>query len=116
MIHVRAVSPTDTTPTLDATLAANPGVLNLIVMYGVARNPDGDAVEFDVIAADADEVLRGTRTLGVVERGSLYHRGRRRRAGPIGPARANDPHAPRALQLMPTWEAPGGQDPRQGGQ
>jgi uncharacterized hydrophobic protein (TIGR00271 family) len=48
VIHIRAVSPTDITPGLVASLSSRPGVLNLIVLGGVARNPDGDAVEFDV--------------------------------------------------------------------
>ncbi len=44
MIHIRAVSPEDITPSLVDALATNPGVVNLIVLEGAARNPDGDAV------------------------------------------------------------------------
>ena len=71
MIHVRAVSPTDLTPTLVASLTNRVGVLNLIVLAGVARNPDGDAVQFDVITADTNDVLRDMRQLGVAHRGSI---------------------------------------------
>ena len=102
MIHVRAVCPSDTTPSLDAALAANPGVLNLVVIHGAARNPDGDAVEFDVIAADANEVLAAIRALGVVERGSLILDDVG--AELSGRASAAEAHAPRAIRLMPTWE------------
>ena len=48
MIHIRAVSPTDVTPRLVESLGANDGVLNLVVLEGVARNPDGDSLQFDV--------------------------------------------------------------------
>jgi hypothetical protein len=44
MIHIRAVSPTDVTPRLVDTLLGDPGVLDLVVLEGVARGPDGDEV------------------------------------------------------------------------
>ncbi len=102
MIHVRAVSPPDTTPALVASLTSNSGVLNLVVLDGVARNPDGDAVQFDVIAAAANEVLAHLRELGLVQRGSIIIEG-------VGAElsdriREAELHAPRALRLMPTWE------------
>ena len=71
MIHIRAVSPPDTTPRLVASLERNSGVLNLIVLQGVVRNPDGDAVQFDVINAQANEVVLELRTLGVDRIGSI---------------------------------------------
>ena len=51
MIHIRAISPTDVTPRLVESLGANDGVVNLVVLEGVARNPDGDSLQFDVIGA-----------------------------------------------------------------
>ena len=63
MIHIRAVSPTDVTPRLLESLGANDGVVNLVVLAGVARNPDGDSVQFDVIAAEANRVLDELRDL-----------------------------------------------------
>jgi uncharacterized hydrophobic protein (TIGR00271 family) len=71
MIHVRAVSPSDVTPSLVQTLLANPGVLDVVVVEGAARDPDGDAVQFDVIAAEANSVLRELRRLEVDRRGSI---------------------------------------------
>ncbi len=71
MIHVRAVSPPEITPALVMSLSSKPGVLNMIVLDGVARKPDGDAVLFDVVTADANEVLDEMRSLGVARRGSI---------------------------------------------
>lgn len=71
MIHVRAVSPADLTPDLSEFLTACSGVVNLVVLAGVATNPVGDSVEFDVIHAAANEVLAEVRRLGVDRRGSV---------------------------------------------
>jgi uncharacterized hydrophobic protein (TIGR00271 family) len=102
VIHIRAVSPSDITPELVASLAGRPGVLNLIVLDGVARKPNGDAVEFDVITADANEVLDGMRTLGVARRGSIVVED----VGTELSERADEAEAraPRALRLSPVWE------------
>ena len=102
MIHIRAVSPSDVTPVLVAALSDRPGVLNLIVLGGVARNPDGDAVQFDVITADANKVIQDMRTLGVAHRGSIIIED----VGTELSDRANaaEAEAPRALRLSPVWE------------
>lgn len=71
MIHIRAVSPTDVTPGLVESLAANGGVVNLMVLEGVARNPDGDALQFDVITAEANRVLDELRVHELDRRGSI---------------------------------------------
>src|SRR6266511_3545829 len=57
VIHIRAVSPADVTARLVQSLEGNAGVLNLVVLKGVARRPDGDSVQFDVITAEANRVL-----------------------------------------------------------
>jgi uncharacterized hydrophobic protein (TIGR00271 family) len=102
MIHVRAVSPPDVTPELAASLATRPGVLNVIVLEGVARNPDGDALQFDVITADANEVLRDMRTRGVDRRGSIIIEDV---AAALSERATNaESRAPRALRLSPVWE------------
>jgi Domain of unknown function (DUF389) len=102
VIHIRAVSPPDITPGVVASLSSRPGVLNVIVLEGVVRNPGGDAVQFDVITAEANEVLRELRTLGVARRGSIIIED----VGAELSDRANDAeaHAPRALRLSPIWE------------
>jgi uncharacterized hydrophobic protein (TIGR00271 family) len=102
VIHIRAVSPPDVTPTLVASLSNRRGVLNLIVLGGVARNPDGDAVQFDVITADANDVIQDMRTLGIAHRGSIIIES-------VGAelsdrATAAEAEAPRALRLSPVWE------------
>ncbi|WP_369263827.1 DUF389 domain-containing protein [Streptomyces sp. R35] len=71
MIHVRAVCPPDLTERTMALLSAEPCVLNLLQHGGSVRNPDGDAVECDVLTGAANEVLRGLRDLGLERRGSI---------------------------------------------
>ena len=51
--HVRLVSPPDLTEHLVDVLLADPGVSNVVVLSGSARRPDGDAVQFDVLARSA---------------------------------------------------------------
>jgi uncharacterized hydrophobic protein (TIGR00271 family) len=102
VIHIRAVSPPDVTPDLVAALAARSGVLNLIVLEGVARNPDGDAVQFDVIAAEANDVLDELRARGIVRRGSIIVDDVV--AELSDRVAAAEAAAPRALRLSPTWE------------
>ena len=102
MIHVRAVSPPDVTAELLGSLSSRSGVLNMLVLPGVARRPDGDAVQFDVIAAEANEVLEDLRRLGVAQRGSIV-------IDDIGTelserADEAEARAPRALRLSPVWE------------
>ncbi|HWC38658.1 MAG TPA: DUF389 domain-containing protein [Acidimicrobiales bacterium] len=71
MLHLKVVSPSDVTPRLVETLRANPGVFSLVVLENAARSPEGDAVLFDVITAEANRVLGDLRTLGVDHRGSI---------------------------------------------
>ncbi|MEW2047313.1 DUF389 domain-containing protein [Streptomyces sp. NPDC005476] len=71
MIRVRAVCPPDLTERTMALLGAEPCVLNLHLLTGRVRNPDGDAIQCDVLAGAANEVLRGLRDLGIEHRGSL---------------------------------------------
>jgi len=54
--HVRVVSPPDLTEQLVDVLVADSGVANVVVLTGSAR-PDGDAVQFDVLARSANSVL-----------------------------------------------------------
>jgi uncharacterized hydrophobic protein (TIGR00271 family) len=58
MLRVRVVSPPGSTDHLVERLSADPGVRNLLVMRGAARRPDGDAVQFDLLTAFANPVLR----------------------------------------------------------
>jgi uncharacterized hydrophobic protein (TIGR00271 family) len=65
MLHVRVVSPPDVTSGLTDGLAADPGVVNLVVLHAAAAHPDGDAVQFDVAAGSANRVLDHLRDLGL---------------------------------------------------
>jgi hypothetical protein len=60
--HVRLVSPGDLTEHLVDVLLADSGVSNVVVLAGSARRPDGDALQFDVLARSADSVLRQLET------------------------------------------------------
>jgi uncharacterized hydrophobic protein (TIGR00271 family) len=71
VIHLRLVSPPDVTVALVPLLETEPAVINLTVFPGVARNPDGDAVQFDVLQGGANEIVRRLRGLGLEERGSI---------------------------------------------
>jgi uncharacterized hydrophobic protein (TIGR00271 family) len=71
LIHIRAVSPTAVTPQVVEVLDANDGVVNLVVLEGVARNPDGDSLQFDVITAEANRILDDLRLLEVDRLGSI---------------------------------------------
>jgi uncharacterized hydrophobic protein (TIGR00271 family) len=65
------VSPPDITGTLMPMLRTEPAVLNLTVLPGAVSNPDGDAVQFDVLHSAANEVVGRLRDLGVDQRGSI---------------------------------------------
>jgi uncharacterized hydrophobic protein (TIGR00271 family) len=71
VIHIRAVSPPDVTPRLVESLDTNEGVLNLVVLEGVAMNPNGDSLQFDVITAEANRVVAELRHLELDQRGSI---------------------------------------------
>jgi uncharacterized hydrophobic protein (TIGR00271 family) len=71
VIHLRVVSPPDITGTLMPMLRTEPAVLNLTVLPGAVSNPDGDAVQFDVLHSAANEVVGRLRDLGVDQRGSI---------------------------------------------
>jgi uncharacterized hydrophobic protein (TIGR00271 family) len=71
VIHLRVVSPPDVTPALVPLLGNEPAVMNLTVLPGAVRNPDGDAVHFDVLHGAANEVIGRLRDLGLERRGSI---------------------------------------------
>jgi hypothetical protein len=71
MLHIRAVSPPDVAARVVDMLDAEPRVFNLIVLPAAARNPDGDAIQFDVLTASANDVLAALRGFGLDRRGSI---------------------------------------------
>ncbi len=71
MIHIRVVSPAEVTRRVVDSLVANAGVLNLVVLEGVATRPDGDLLQFDVINAEANPILQELRSLEIDRVGSI---------------------------------------------
>ena len=65
------VSPPEITVGLLAELSSNPAVLNLTTSAGAARNPDGDALQFDVLRGSANAVIDLLYRLGVDRQGSI---------------------------------------------
>jgi uncharacterized hydrophobic protein (TIGR00271 family) len=65
MLHVRVVSPARMTKRLTDWLAAEAGVVNLVVLPGAAERPHGDAVQFDLLSSSANSVLQHLRDLGL---------------------------------------------------
>jgi len=61
--HIRVVSAPGATERLVAGLVAEPGVGQVVVLPGSARQPDGDAIQFDVPARSANAVLQQLRAL-----------------------------------------------------
>ncbi|MEV1068550.1 DUF389 domain-containing protein, partial [Streptomyces sp. NPDC050263] len=77
MIHVRLVSPPDLTPRAVGLLTDDRYVFNLVVLAELAHNPDGDAIECDILAGAANAVLRGLRELELVPRQATFAPSRR---------------------------------------
>ena len=73
MVHLRIVSPPDRTEQVLEVLECTPAVINVIVLEGAARTPDGDVILCDVAREDASVVLVRPQGLGI-------HRGRLDRA------------------------------------
>ena len=101
MLHVRVVSPPGSTDRLVERLAADPGVRNLVVMRGAARQPDGDAVQFDLLTRFANPVLRELRAQ-VQEHGSVVIQNVD--AAISGPREPEDRRRQRFGEVPPVWE------------
>lgn len=102
MLHIRVVSPASGTEPLLDKLNGLPGIQNLMVLDGAARQPDGDAVLFDVHDNAANLVFRALRDLGldrdnaiIVEQvDASLTRATLRRGG----------DGPLAREIAPVWE------------
>ena len=71
MLHLRVISPPDRTDDVVRVLEAAPGATNLVVLPGVARQPDGDLVLCDVVREAGSPVLSALRELKIHETGSI---------------------------------------------
>jgi uncharacterized hydrophobic protein (TIGR00271 family) len=102
VIHARVVSPPDVTEQLIPVLLSDHGVVNLTVVPASVRQPDGDAVEFDLLQGEANDVLARLRELRIDERGSIVLE---RFGTSISAAAARAEAArPRFDQFAPVWE------------
>ncbi|GAA1590235.1 DUF389 domain-containing protein [Nocardia ninae] len=71
MLHLRMISPSDTTDKVLAVLAANPGATHVTLARGVAVEPVGDLIQADVAREAANEVLAEVTALGICESGGI---------------------------------------------
>jgi uncharacterized hydrophobic protein (TIGR00271 family) len=102
MLHVRVVSPPGSTEQLVEYLSADRGIRNLVVLRDAARRPAGDAVQFDLITASANPILRELRALATRDGGSVVIENvdAAITAPSDAPARDGGRHG----ELAPVWE------------
>jgi len=70
-MHLRVISPSETTEEVLSYLVAEPAVANLVVHRGAAVDPAGDVVIADVARESANEVLRALKAMGLDKNGSI---------------------------------------------
>ena len=70
-MHLRVISPAETTEQVLSYLVAEPAVANLVVHRGAAVDPAGDVVIADVARESANDVLRTLKGMGLDKNGSI---------------------------------------------
>jgi uncharacterized hydrophobic protein (TIGR00271 family) len=71
VLHLRLISPPDSTGRVRALLAGHPAVTNVVVLPGAGQQPEGDLLLADVAREAASQVLDELEELGLPERGSI---------------------------------------------
>ncbi|MGW2616117.1 DUF389 domain-containing protein [Streptomyces sp. NPDC001500] len=71
MLHLRLITPSDTTESAVRLIEKTVGTTHLVVLPGAARNPAGDVVLCDVAREAGDELLTGLQELGLDKTGSI---------------------------------------------
>ncbi|WP_329412732.1 DUF389 domain-containing protein [Streptomyces sp. NBC_00704] len=71
MLHLRLITPTDTTESAVRLIEKTVGTAHVVVLPGAARNPAGDVVLCDVAREAGDELLSGLQELGLDKSGSI---------------------------------------------
>ncbi|MEU5631977.1 DUF389 domain-containing protein [Streptomyces rishiriensis] len=71
MLHLRLITPSDTTESAVRLIEKTVGTAHLVVLPGAARNPAGDVVLCDVAREAGDELLTGLQELGLDKTGSI---------------------------------------------
>ncbi|MEU9432652.1 DUF389 domain-containing protein [Streptomyces sp. NPDC048252] len=71
MLHLRLITPSDTTDDVVRLIENTVGTTHLVVLPGAARNPAGDVVLCDVAREAGDELLTELQDLGLAKTGSI---------------------------------------------
>ncbi|MFJ3287301.1 DUF389 domain-containing protein [Streptomyces sp. NPDC086669] len=71
MLHLRLITPSDTTDDVVRLIESTVGTTHLVVLPGAARNPAGDVVTCDVAREAGDELLSRLQELGLDKQGSI---------------------------------------------
>ncbi|MFS8204453.1 DUF389 domain-containing protein [Streptomyces sp. CWNU-52B] len=71
MLHLRLITPSDTTDAVVRLIEKTVGTTHLVVVPGAARNPAGDVVMVDVAREAGDELISGLRDLEIDKSGSI---------------------------------------------
>jgi len=71
MLHLRLITPADSTTDVVHLIERTVGTTHLVVLPGAARNPAGDVVMCDVAREAGDELIAGLRELRLDETGSI---------------------------------------------
>ncbi|SER55882.1 DUF389 domain-containing protein [Actinokineospora terrae] len=71
MLHLRVLSPRDSTERALGVLREHPGATHLVLVRGAAVDPEGDVIEADVAREAADEVLAALCELGIDRDGGI---------------------------------------------
>ncbi|MER7773704.1 DUF389 domain-containing protein [Streptomyces sp. NPDC096191] len=71
MLHLRLITPADRTDEVVRLIDRTVGTTHLVVLPGVAREPEGDVVMCDVAREAGDELISGLRSLGIDSCGAI---------------------------------------------
>ncbi|RLK55581.1 DUF389 domain-containing protein [Actinokineospora cianjurensis] len=71
MLHLRVLSPRDSTERALEVLREHPGATHLVLLRGAAIDPEGDVIEADVAREATDEVLAALCGLGIDRDGGI---------------------------------------------
>jgi uncharacterized hydrophobic protein (TIGR00271 family) len=74
LLHVRVVSPARLSAQVETVLTAQPGATNIVVLPGVAREPNGDLLQADLARECVQQVVGELRDLGIDRDGSISWR------------------------------------------
>ncbi|MFG2572863.1 DUF389 domain-containing protein [Streptomyces sp. NPDC048481] len=71
MLHLRLITPSDTTESAVRLIEKTVGTAHVVVLPGAARNPAGDVVLCDVAREAGDELLSALQEMGLDKTGSI---------------------------------------------